>query len=992
MAMITNVRVRNYPRPLTQRLETSSRNRKSGIAATATVLLLVTLSAPPLFADSPELLFAPLGQGVNGETFAGSWGSRVVGSAGDMNGDGFDDVIVGAPYYNSAGPSTPTGFAFVYFGGAGADSVPDLTLTGLTKDEDFGIAVGTAGDVNGDGFDDVIVGAERTDVAGIDAGGAYVFYGGSVPDSTADIVLSGESAGDHFGAAVATAGDVNDDGFDDFIIGARWNNLNAGEAYLYYGGPGVDAIPDLTFAGSTSLGPQNLGISVGCAGDVNGDGFVDVIVGAHGTKVNFVSGVGAAYVYYGGPGADASPDLSLVGETEYSTFGLSVGAAGDMNGDGFDDVIVGAKGYSGSTGRAYVYYGAAVPDSTADLVFTGEAALDLFGWSVGAAGDVNDDGFSDVIVGARWNDGGGSDAGRVYIFHGGPGADSVADCTITGPSAADEFGHSVASAGDVDGDGIEDIIVGAPLAAGIGDPGRAFVYGFGAVGCSALSEDARIYASDPTAGAGFGRPVAMDGNRAIVGAAAVTSGGLGAAYILEYSAGAWSEVAKLQSGDNQAGDQFGTGVDISGDYAVVGANIVGTNVGAAYIFERDGLGIWNEVQKLTASDAEMSDALGVTVAISGDYALLGLNGEDGGAGNPLSGAGAAYVFERDSAGTWSEEAKLSASDALASNAFGIRLDVDGDVAVVAAQRGEAGATTDAGAVYVFERDGLGDWSEVQKLTASDAQPNDFFGSGVSISGGTILVGAKDEDGGAGDPLSGGGAAYVFERDGLGVWNESEKLQSCDAQAGDQFGVEVAVHGPVAVVGSHNEDGGPGDAVSNAGAAYVFDGVGANNWTPSAKLVATDAQSGDIFGRAVATNGARILVGARREDGGGGDPVADGGAVYAFETTLAVSVSEYAPAAVAATSAFHLSAAPNPFSSATTIQFTLRASERIDLSVYDVRGRRVRALMRDRPLSSGHHEVAWDGVDGTGREVSSGVYFYRMTGRSASETRRVVLLR
>src|SRR6185503_15215080 len=199
------------------------------------------------------------------------------------------------------------------------------------------------------------------------------------------------------------------------------------------------------------------------AGDVNGDGYADVIGGADGNDAGG-GNAGRAYVYYGGPGADAVADLTLTGAAAGDQYGFSVSTAGDVNGDGYADVIVGAyrNGAGGvDAGRAYVYYGGPVADATADLTLTGAASDDQFGYSVSTAGEVNGDGYADVIVGAVRNDAGGVDAGRAYVYHGGPAADAIADLTLTGAAAGDFFGVSVTTAGDMNGDRYADVIVGA---------------------------------------------------------------------------------------------------------------------------------------------------------------------------------------------------------------------------------------------------------------------------------------------------------------------------------------------------------------------------------------------------------------------------------------------------------------------------------------------------------------------------------------------------
>jgi len=396
-----------------------------------------------------------------------------VASAGDVNGDGFADVIAGANG-NAAGQ------ADVYFGGPAADGGADLVLTGESDLDQFGYSVAPAGDVNGDGFADVIVGAWSNDAGGTDAGRAYVYYGGVSPDATPDLTLTGAAANDNFGFSVASAGDVNGDGFGDVIVGA-WSNdtggTDAGRAYVYYGGYFPDATPDLTLTGVAAN--DFFGYSVASAGDVNGDGFADVIVGAWANDAGGAD-AGRAYVYFGGPAADATPDLALTGAAANDSFGYSVASAGDVNGDGFADLLVGAYGSDAGgadAGRAYVYFGGPAADATPDLTLTGAAANDVFGYSAASAGDVNGDGFDDIMVGAFLSDAGGADAGRAYVYFGGPAPDAVADLTLTGAAGDDFFGYSVASAGDVSGDGFDDLIVGAyGNDAGGTEAGRAYVY------------------------------------------------------------------------------------------------------------------------------------------------------------------------------------------------------------------------------------------------------------------------------------------------------------------------------------------------------------------------------------------------------------------------------------------------------------------------------------------------------------------------------------
>jgi hypothetical protein len=396
-----------------------------------------------------------------------------VGAAGDVNGDGHGDVIAGA--YQSGRVGQAVGRAYIFLGSRRPVNRADVALNGEAAGDAFGVCVASAGDMNRDGFADVIVGAYQNDAHGANAGRAYVFFGGAKPDDRPDLVLSGEAAGDAFGYAVASAGDVNGDGFADVVVGAYENSgreAGAGRAYVFFGGARPDAAPDLVLSGEA--GGDRFGISVAGAGDVNGDGFADLVVGAYQNDAGGLD-AGSAYVYFGAAKPDDRPDLTLNGASAGDSFGFSVSGAGDLNHDGFGDVIVGAYHNDAGgkdAGRAYVYHGAAVPTPGPALVLTGEAAGDAFGYAVAGAGDVNGDGAADVAVGAYGNDAGGSAAGKAYVYFGGA-ADAAADFTQAGEATLDNLGFAVSGAGDVDGDGFADLVVGAPYSDA--EAGRAYL-------------------------------------------------------------------------------------------------------------------------------------------------------------------------------------------------------------------------------------------------------------------------------------------------------------------------------------------------------------------------------------------------------------------------------------------------------------------------------------------------------------------------------------
>ncbi|WMS43465.1 hypothetical protein RDV64_03425 [Acuticoccus sp. MNP-M23] len=455
-----------------------------------------------------------------------------VSAAGDVNGDGIADVIVGANSGDDGG--TNAGEAYVVYGRSGGLGNIDLTtltaaegfiIQGDTANDNAGYSVSAAGDVNGDGIADVIVGAPYGDDGGGSAGEAYVVYGRSVGGGNIDLatltaaegfIIQGDAGSDNAGYSVSAAGDVNGDGIDDVIVGAPYGDGYVGEAYVVYGrsggGGNIDVATLTTAEGfiiQTDTVADYAGWSVSAAGDVNGDGIADVIVGApYGDDGG--GSAGEAYVVYGRSGGVGNIDLATLtaaegfiiqGDDAFDYAGWSVSAAGDVNGDGIDDVIVGA--YNGddggfNAGEAYVVYGRSGEGGNIDLtalttaegfIVQGDTAGDYAGYSVSAAGDVNGDGIDDVIVGARYGSDGGSSAGEAYVVYGRSGGIGNIDLTtltaaegfiIQGDIAYDYAGYSVSAAGDVNGDGIDDVIVGAPYGDdGGSSTGEAYVvYGF----------------------------------------------------------------------------------------------------------------------------------------------------------------------------------------------------------------------------------------------------------------------------------------------------------------------------------------------------------------------------------------------------------------------------------------------------------------------------------------------------------------------------------
>jgi hypothetical protein len=455
-----------------------------------------------LWLGSADFAARPNGTAANADwtvqgTATGDLFGLSLATAGDVDGDGFADVIVGAP-----DALTVHGRAYLYRGGA---ELPDATnpfvYTGPAGCE-LGTSVAYAGDVNGDGFGDVLIGAPLYDGGQTDEGRAFVFYGDDGGQFASAWYGEFNTGLAHFGTSVAGAGDVNGDGYDDVIIGAEdytgTGNTNQGAAFVWLGGPnglGESGSPAnvawKAFGGQTVA---HLGQVVASAGDVNGDGYGDVIVGApnygHSQALE-----GVALVWYGsaaGLGADgsfANADAVIEENVAGAHFATSVASAGDVNGDGFSDVIVGAPGFdvttNGNEGAAYVYKGSPAGLVTTSIwTRTGSYLQEGYGAAVSTAGDVNGDGFSDVVVGApRSQNSTGDQVGRIFVYRGNAGGLSTS-ATTRSSSAGSKFGASVACAGDLNGDGFSDVVVGGPnYTSGESEEGAIFVF----LGGSSLS-------------------------------------------------------------------------------------------------------------------------------------------------------------------------------------------------------------------------------------------------------------------------------------------------------------------------------------------------------------------------------------------------------------------------------------------------------------------------------------------------------------------------
>jgi hypothetical protein len=688
--------------------------------------------------------------------------------------------------------------------------------------DDFGFSVSLSGNL-------ALIGAPQADGVGLRSGAAYVYeYNGTSWSEMQKLTGFAGQSDDAFGHAVsldadkALISDPLDEGgqvYAFFYDGISWSNSYAvglGGTDFQFGyaismsgnkaligtindndlGAQAGAVYAYELSGTFWSRRQKLTASDGTTSDQFGttislSGDVAMVGANDGDGLNTDSGAVYAFSYANDNWIETQKLQASDGQRD-DVFGKSISLLNDQ-------VLIGASRSDGaetSSGSAYLFaYDGMSWTESQKLTASDGSTGELFGTSLVLTN-------SHALIGARFDRDLGGNSGSVYIqdFDGSSLTESQKVIGEDG-AAKDLFGEAVSIHGNR-------ALVGARLDDELGNnSGSAYIFAFDGTSWNLMD---KVLASDGSTNDNFGSAVGLFGDLAVVSAPRDDDHGesSGSVYVFQYDGMNWTEVQKLTATDAAEQDRFGNAVSVYDERILVGAHWdddFGGFSGSAYVFDHNGLS-WTETHKLTASDGQPADKFAGAVSLFGDRALFGALGDDD-YGNA---SGAAYIFDFDGI-SWSETQKLTATDASEDDQFGFSVSLSGDRVLI-------GARTDLfnnmfpGSAYVFDFNGI-EWTETQKITASDGQFTDGFGSAVSLSGDRLLVGAAGNDEGGYNA----GIAYAFRFDN-GTWSETDKLVPADAAMQDSFGISVSISGDLALIGAGWDD----DRGTNSGSAYVFD--------------------------------------------------------------------------------------------------------------------------------------------------------------------------
>ena len=1003
--------------------------------------------------------------------------------AGDVNGDGYDDVIVGSRGYSFIEPSnTLEGLVEVFYGSAsGLSTTADWQVQGEIPDMELGTYVSAAGDVNGDGYDDIMVSATSSGgtvrlylgsssglatnyawsvsgygsmtaaVGDVNADGfdditvsssasarVRLFLGSATGPSTSVNWTGTGASGTLYGRSVAPAGDVNGDGYADFVVGAPdWGSNDTGRAYLYYGGPsgvdfGIDFSPNILPIGA------EFALDVQCAGDVNADGYSDVVIGAHMFN-GAEAAAGRAYLYLGDPdGLDTDFVWAFDGYEANDYLGRVVSGAGDVNGDGHSDLIVGAPGATldfFNQGVAYAFYGtnSGLSQDAVAIRVLGQEDAGL-GGLVAYAGDLNGDGLGDVVAGAPTYDGSFTDEGTLLVFHGTPSDGEILDYSAQryGSQTSEFFGVSAGRAGDVDGDGYDDLLVGAIFHDGTyEDGGAAFLY-YGSEtgiptypGWTTEGEASTTYYGYTLAGAG---DVNGDGYAdVLIGALAYTNTltNQGAVYLYYGSEAGLSTTAAWKVEGSTESELLGAGVagvgDLNGDgfsdIAIGASNYTGNLAGEGAVFvyygSADGPAMTPDWTLLgRQADCRMFDSCAAgdvngdgyedllvatafyDVSLSQEGRVECFHGSPSGLGSTPNWT----IYGTRQGGGWLGRSISTAGD----------VNRDGYADVVIGEENYDGTYTFEGAAYIYHGGPSG-------LTFgslhSSGQADPGFGASVSTAGdlngdgfADVIVGAPDYDYEANDA----GAIFAYlgnaeaRRGGLDI-RPQQKTTSGDviswlgvSDSPTQF--DLAIYGR-STAGRQRVRA--EWQIAEIGTALSSEPIASGSWNdtgaPTAELGSVAAIEEPVVGLSPETVyhwRARTRTRSLYAPYTRWTSIAPtGGSMAHLRTAGGVSsIDDLAVVGSGASSGVRIDrVSPNPMSTNTTIAFRTMIPGPVTVSVYDVNGRRIARLF-DGVEGPGVHQVDWDATDESGDRVPTGLYLVRLRTDRGVGTQKVWVTR
>jgi hypothetical protein len=707
-----------------------------------------------------------------------------------------------------------------------------ITASDGADGDSFGVSLGVSGNL-------LVVGSESDDDAGLSSGSAYVFANttGNTWVQQTKLTASDGAKDDYFGGSVAVSGNV-------VIVGSRQDdadsdNRNEGSAYIYANTTGNTWVQQLKLVATDRAQNANFGRSVTLSGNV-------AVVGSPQDDDGGDSS-GSAYIFIHTGGNTWFPYDKLVASDSSASdqFGYAVSLSGNTVAIGapYKNTFAGSayikdNNYSSFLSRPSVTLSVNTQELTRVPRTTAKLTLAL-SWTSTSSVSANI-----LLTGSA-----SAVSGQAYTFSSTNTSWSANILTVTFSPGTQSQTIDMTPA--YSGNFIGTKSVTMSMAAGTG-------YTFQPVSRSLIIQDElpqSLSALDKANGDFFGYSVSISDNLAIVGSYKDDDSGesSGSAYIYANTSGnTWTQQTKLVASDAEADDRFGYSVAISGNLAIVGSRLDdagGSNSGSAYIYANTSGNTWVQQMRITASDAESDDYFGTAVAISGNQVVVGSYGDD----NVGSSSGSAYVYANTSGNTWTQQRKITASDAASGDDFGSSVAISGNLIVIGAYDDDS----TAGAAYIYANTGGNTWVEQSKIVASDRGNGDRFGYSISISGNLIIVGAYAND----DASFSSGSAYIFANTSGNTWSEQVKLTASDADGGDYFGYSVSISDNLVIIGSYNDD----DRGGNSGSAYIFANTSGNTWVEQNKITRSTATGSDYFGHSVSLSGKKAIIGSHQYD-------------------------------------------------------------------------------------------------------------------------------